>query len=289
MNKKIPKKIWLIVGVIFLIVAVVSGLIAFEGYMRKREALEQFDQLAQNVNQVNDGSQTVVDAPVEPERKWSDYSLDEKKQYYKEKYNIDVPEKNIDFTVLQTETNSDIYAWLYVPNTVIDLPVLQHPDNEDFYLNHNLDKNEGYPGCPYTQKLCNAKDFMDRMTVIYGHIMGNGTGFTELHNYEDKTFFDENRYFYIYTADDILVYEVFAAYAGSNNHLIYGHEWDDESWVQYLNDTLLPSADCHGGMHSAVPSYDFTADSKVVTLSTCVRNYPSERYLVQGVLLVENP
>ena len=66
----------------------------------------------------------------------------------------------VDFDKLQTETNADIYAWIYIPDTNIDYPVLQHPTDDTRYLNYNIDGSKGYPGCIYTEK-ANAKDFSD--------------------------------------------------------------------------------------------------------------------------------
>ena len=45
----------------------------------------------------------------------------------------------IDFNKLQTEENSDIYAWIQVDGTTVDYPVLQHPTDDSYYLMHNID------------------------------------------------------------------------------------------------------------------------------------------------------
>lgn len=107
--------------------------------------------------------------------------------------NIPVPEKYVDIPTLQAEANTDIYSWIYIPDTGIDYPVLQHPEEMDYYLKHNIDGRNGYPGCIYTQRM-NNKDWTDKNTVIYGHNMSNGTMFAHLHYYEDTAFFEENPY-----------------------------------------------------------------------------------------------
>ena len=103
---------------------------------------------------------------------------------------ITIPEKNIDWAELKSE-NPDIYAWIYIPGTNVDYPILQHPDEKSYYLDHNIDGSEGYPGCIYTQNV-NSKDWMDPNTVIYGHNMNDGSMFHDLHKFEDNAFFDEN-------------------------------------------------------------------------------------------------
>ena len=108
-----------------------------------------------------------------------------------EELGIEIPEKEIDFEQLHID-NPDIYAWIYVPGTLVDYPVLQHPTDNSFYLEHNIDGSAGYPGCIYTE-LYNKKDFSDRNTLMYGHNMANGTMFATLHYYENSQNFEENQ------------------------------------------------------------------------------------------------
>ncbi len=195
-----------------------------------------------------------------------------------------VTDRSIDWAALQEEENRDIYAWIIVPGTVIDYPILQHPEEMDYYLEHNLDGSKGRPGCIYTQRM-NSKDWSDRNTVLYGHNMKVGTMFAGLHAFEDAGFFEENRYIHIYTEDGrILVYEIFAAYAFSDAHILLTYDfYTEEGYEQYL-DTVRESAEKQGHFwEEAAPD---TEDS-IITLSTCIRGSNSKRYLVQGVLIAE--
>ncbi len=288
------RKIWLAAAFLLLAAAMFFGGYWLRGYLVGKQAQDQREDLSEEVNgmegtppeEVSDntaGSETAPEEDVEDEKPWEQYTIEEKYQAYFDTYGITVPEKNLDFEQLRTEVNEDIYAWLYVPGTDVDDPVVQHPTDDSHYLNYNLNGTMGYPGGIYTEGSCNGQDFTDRMTVIYGHNMRDGSGFGSLHRFEDRAVFEESRYIFIYLPDDIKVYEIFAAYEGSNAHIIYGHAWDDESWVEYLSDTLRLTGD----KDNAVESYEFTADDRVLTLSTCIRNAPNQRYLVQGVLLDE--
>lgn len=195
----------------------------------------------------------------------------------------DIPEKQLDFDALRQEENPHIYAWITVPGTLIDYPVLQHPEKTDYYLNHNIDGKEGYPGCIYTQNY-NSKDWSDRQTVLYGHNMRNGTMFSGLHAYEDKTFFGENPYFYIYTEDAVLVYRVFAAYPFSDDHLLMSYDTETEAgYKEYLGE-IRRAAEA-GGHYDEGAAPD--EQDRIVTLSTCIAQRPEQRYLVQGVLEAE--
>lgn len=147
---------------------------------------------------------------------------------------FDVPQLTIDFTGLKEE-NADIYAWIHIPGTSIDYPVLQHPELTDYYLEYNLDGSKGRPGCIYTQ-LCNAKDWTDDNTVLYGHNMRNGTMFADLHHYADPQFLEENPYVYIFTEDKIRIYQIFAAYEYDNVNLVLTYRLlGKEAYETYLS------------------------------------------------------
>ncbi len=191
----------------------------------------------------------------------------------------------VDFATLQA-TNPDVCAWLHVPNTNIDYPVAQATDQDDsFYLNHNIYKNYEFAGMIYSEKQ-NARDFTDRMTVLYGHNMLNGTMFRTLHYFEDEEFFNENSTFTVYTPGHILTYTIFAAYEYDNRHLLNSFNFSDDSvWAAYLQEARSPrTMSCHQREGITLGLND-----KIVTLSTCVGYSHDYRYLVQGVLTDDQP
>lgn len=191
---------------------------------------------------------------------------------------LSVPEKKLDWKKLH-EINPDIYAWIYIPNTKVEYPVLQHPSDDNYYLNRNMDGSYGKPGCIFTQSL-NHKDFLDLNTVVYGHNMRDGEMFRTLHNYEDKKFFEENPYVYIYTEDHVLIYEVFAAYVTDDSHILNTNDFTSvEGYAEYLEKAYGQSK--AGNVRQDV---SVNAMNRILTLSTCTGN-SSKRYLVQGVLL----
>ena len=182
---------------------------------------------------------------------------------------------------LQANTNEDIYAWIYIPDTMIDYPVLQHPTDNTYYLNYNLDGSRGYPGCIYTENY-NAKDFSDPVTVMYGHNMKNGSMFAGLHRYGDSEYMDSHPYVYVYTEEKLLVYEIFAAYEYSDKHLLYNKDYTDSAiFAGYLEEIQ----DVHGMNHVVKEGVEVTEDSRILTMSTCISTKPNNRFLVQGVLL----
>lgn len=194
---------------------------------------------------------------------------------------ITVPEKDLDWQGLWAQ-NEDIYAWLYIPGTNIDYPVLQHPTDDVFYLDHNLDGSAGYPGCIYTEPSWNYKGFMDRNTVLYGHDLLDGTMFTQLHNFEDEAFFNEYRYAFIYTPEDVFVYDIFAAYEHTDEHLLYNYNLISDAGYQEYLDMVFSVRDMGAHFRDGV---QVGIQNRIITMSTCIAEKPDNRYLVQGVLL----
>ncbi len=190
-------------------------------------------------------------------------------------------EVRIDFEMLKAE-NEDIYAWITVPGTAVDYPVLQKKDSkdpyDDYYLNHTVDLSEGLPGSIYSQAV-NHMDFMDSVTVLYGHNLKNGGMFSSLHNFEDKEFFEENHQIIIYLPDRVITYEVFAAVDFSDVFIPYEYDFANPSDIlRYLADI----GNCEGNFREGA---EVSVDSKVLTLSTCYSGRDDRRFLVEAVMV----
>lgn len=176
--------------------------------------------------------------------------------------------------------NSDIYSWIYIPNTNINYPVAQSRMDDNFYLEHDIYKNYSFPGTIYSQ-LCNGRGYNDRVTVLYGHNMLDGSMFADLHKFEDARFFNDNPYFYVYTEDRKLTYEIVSAYDYDDRHIMNSFDFrDDEVFQRWIDEAKNPRSLSSNVRDSA----ELDLNSKLLVLSTC-QNYDSGRFLVQGVLI----
>ena len=185
----------------------------------------------------------------------------------------------IDFDALK-KINPDVYAWIQMPNTVIDYPILQNAQ-DDYYLRRSIYKKYLLAGCIFTND-CNAKDFSDPVTLVYGHNMRDDTMFYMLHNFEDKKFFDENEYFYIYTPGHKSTYRIVSALKYDNRRITTVYDFTQESEIlSYQYSIMNPKFE----LFNARDDITLDKDSKIVTLSTCFANQPQYRYLVNGVLI----
>lgn len=176
------------------------------------------------------------------------------------------------------DRNSDVYAWIRIPDTKIDYPILQGGPYDGYYLDHTIDGEAGYPGSIYTEKV-NARDFTDFNTVIYGHNMKNGTMFKHLHKFKEKEFFDSHQFFEIYTEEETKIYRVYAALVYSDRRIMYGFDYETTEGRQ----AYLDSLDTGESWNQFREGMVVDENSKIVTLATCIGGRPDNRWIVIGV------
>ena len=185
----------------------------------------------------------------------------------------------VDFEGLMA-INDDVYSWIYVPDTNISYPVAQSMLDDNFYLDHDVYKDYSFPGAIYSQSM-NSRDYLDRVTVLYGHNMNNGSMFANLHYFSDDSFFNTHRYFFVYTKDRTLTYEVVSAFDYDNQHILNSYNFDDDKvfseWLEFSKNPR--SVYCNVNQDVSLD-----LNSKMLVLSTCM-NGGDGRFLVQGVLV----
>lgn len=113
--------------------------------------------------------------------------------------------------------------------------------------------------------------------MIYGHNMKNLSMFGTLHYFENEDFFRENRYFFVLTPEEILVYDVFAAVEFSDDDLLRNYDFSDPDTFTAFMDTLYSLS---GKVDRFRTETEVAEDSRVLALSTCVKNDTHERYIV---------
>lgn len=174
-------------------------------------------------------------------------------------------------------TNADVYAWIRVPGTNIDYPILQASTgkDDDFYLHHDIKKNYSFAGCIYTRR-ANRKDLSDRLTVLYGHNMINGSMFGTLRKFEDADFFKNHKEFYIYMPQKILKYRIVAYMIQDDTDILERYEANNELGLEAYVKEFKQARNIR-------KKEKIKLDDSIVTLSTCDSNSGNRR-LLQGVL-----
>lgn len=220
---------------------------------------------------------TVVTPIEEPEEEPEEEEPVE--QPVEEEPPVEIP---IDFEALWA-INPDVYAWIEIPGTEIAYPILQHPTDDSYYLDHTIEGVEGYPGSLYTES-CDAKDFSDFNTVIYGHNMKDRSMFGSLKDYRDSDFLSEHREIIIYTPTEKRVYQVFAAVVYDDRYIPAVYDDSDPEDRQAFLDSISETRDLNS---QVLDDVDVNTDSQILTLSTCIGSQPNNRYLIEAVYVGE--
>ena len=173
--------------------------------------------------------------------------------------------------------NPDTIGWIrfHPEPSQISYPIVKGKDNSE-YLKKTFSANENTLGAIFLNVDNNA-DFMDKNTIIYGHRMKDGSMFRHLQDYEEKSFWESNPYFYIYTPDGReITYHIYSAGQVEDTSDTYLTSFEsEEAYQSFLNMTKEASLYDTG--------MELNAQSAIVTLSTCTSASDNHRFVVRGV------
>ena len=173
------------------------------------------------------------------------------------------------------ELNDNTVGWLTVPGTNIDYPVVQ-TDNNDFYLNHNFNKEYDYNGWVFMHYE-NVSQDLDKNTILFAHNRYySGVMFGTLANVTKEKWYSQAnniRIFYntLYEEGE---YEVFSIYNinVTDDYLKNVFKTDEEflEFIKMIRDRSIFQSQAEVG-----------ANDKIITLSTCLEN--NQRLVVHAV------
>lgn len=270
--KKIKKPVWIAILIVSVLIIAAGVFFLIRSLTQKEVSRDDFTP-TETVTEAPSQTDAPTEEPTEPGPLTAfGYTLAELGDF------------NVDFDEL-AEINTDVYAWIYIPETNVDYPVARSASDGDdtFYLEHNIYRQYQFSGTIYSE-VKNNPDMHDPVTVLYGHNMLNGSMFASLHNFEDEDFFDENNTIFLLTKDKVYTYLIYAAYTYDDRHILNSFFFDDKEVVQEYFDSTLDPHTYNGNVRERV---ELTADDHVLTLSTCTNGAANTRYLVQGVLVNE--
>lgn len=187
------------------------------------------------------------------------------------------PWADIDLEALR-EVNEDVVGWLAIPGTDISYPLIRPQDNET-YLTHSWDMTATSAGAIFLDYRV-AWEPRGFNTIIYGHNMRNGTMFGALRDYRRDGFWEQCPTVCLIDGEGVHYYDVFAAWEPRVTDVAFQPDVSTEKSRQDFLDTALGRSVIHTGV---VP----TADSEILTLSTCTNMGYATRWVVQAALRTE--
>lgn len=175
--------------------------------------------------------------------------------------------------------NSDMAAWLQIPDTNIDYPVMWTPRDEEYYLRRGFDGSDNKNGC----LILDTDSCLDPLTtnlIIHGHNMKSGTMFGHLDDYEDEAFYQEHKAIILYTRECQRNYEVIAVFRSQ----VYKKTDSVFKFYKFFQADTPEEFDDFYENIKALSLYDtgVTAEfgDHFITLSTCSYHVEQGRFVV---------
>lgn len=133
--------------------------------------------------------------------------------------------------------NPDTVGWLFIPGTKINYPIVQTTDN-DRYLHTGFNGEDNVTGSIFLD-YDSEPDMTGRNNIIYGHNMKNGTMFRDLIRFKEQDFFEEHKYFQIYTSGRVINLKAISCYYGKADADIRKTEFDSQEEYQEFVTKLI--------------------------------------------------
>lgn len=182
--------------------------------------------------------------------------------------------------------NNDMVGWIKIEDTKINYPVMQSKDNPNFYLKHGFDKAYTDYGCPYVQENCDVDIPSDNL-IIYGHNMKDGSMFSGLMKYTDKSFWESHKTISFDTLTEKCDYEIIAAF----KTVVYTDSPESFKYYQFINADTGDEFNAYITKCKELALYDtgVTAEygDKLITLSTCEYSRNNGRMVVVAKKIAE--
>lgn len=171
--------------------------------------------------------------------------------------------------------NSDIVAWIRIPNTNINYPIIQGNSNTE-YLHHNIYNRYSKGGCPFVDSAITSP-FNDLNTIIYGHNLDNGSMFSSIRKYKNKEYAKTHNIVEIYLPNKpVSKYYVFAfGEVNATDYDVYNIFIDDLSKYYEMTKkyNILNNDE------------NVSGTQPIITLSTCTNKDKNKRYVLQAYLI----
>jgi len=174
--------------------------------------------------------------------------------------------------------NSDMIAWLKIPDTIVDLPVMWTPEDEEYYLLRGFNKKKSGNGC----LILDTDSSMDPLStnlIIHGHNNPNAM-FGNLDKYEDEDYMKAHPYIYLYGKDYEHIYQVMAVFRSKVFYksdtcfkYYYFFNAENEEEFNYFYDNVKEMSYYDTGVTASF-------GDKFITLSTCSYHTENGRFVI---------
>ena len=162
-------------------------------------------------------------------------------------------------------------GWINVPETKINYPVMYSGDN-NFYLHRSVDGSYLRVGSIFLDYRCNSY-FTDKINVLYGHNMSDGSMFADVMKFIDSSYFDSHNYGWLSTPNAVYKIDFFSVSQLENYDDFYDVNSDVNLWLDSLR-----------GRSFIWRNIGISEEDRFISLSTCTNSEDSSRTVLTGKL-----
>lgn len=225
-RKKLTHKIILLV---LILMVIISALGVINQYLQNTRAEEERRRLAELAWET---TEAITSLSAEPQ---TEQPTEPQTEPATESYTPPV-----DFEAL-AEVNPDVIGWIRIPDTNVDYPIVQ-TDNNDKYLNTSFEGQESVTGAVYLDFESDT-DMMGFNNILYGHNMKNGSMFKDIVRYKNQSYFDEHKYFEIYTPERTIRLKAISCYYAKAEPIVRKTRFKTrESYEAFVHTMVQPCA-----------------------------------------------
>ena len=257
----------MILILVFALIFIFSGWRLLDYYWNAPQADQNFDKLAQIVEQAQiptqpegqtqpEATEPALVEVIDPETGHSLWMLPEYAPIY--------------------TMNPHTVGWIRIDGTRINYPVMHTPHLPDYYLKRDFEKNYSIDGCIYVREQCDVFTPSDNVTV-YGHRMNSGAMFADLLKYKEEAFWAQYPYIQfdtVYGHHTYQILSVFKISAAADNGFQY-HTFVDMDQAQF--EEYIHQCKTRAYYDTGVTA---AYGDKLITLSTCEKGNSNMRIVV---------
>ena len=270
---------WLLI-VILAAVFLISGSFVARYAIDALSQKEEYDALAQIVEQARSETVPPTEPPVPAEP-----DSDPAPEAPSEPAEPTEPSLLPEYAALY-EKNTDMVGWLTIDGTSVNYPVMQTPDRVDYYLKRNFSGAYSAHGCLYARESCDVFAPSDNVT-IYGHHMNDGSMFASLKKFRYQSFWEEHhavQFDTLYEHHTYTVFAVFTTTASLGKGFAY-HQFENAKDEADFDDFIATCKELSLYDTGITPKYG----DKIICLSTCEYTQTNGRLVVAAVRDPEGP
>ena len=174
-------------------------------------------------------------------------------------------------------SNEDVVGILKFENINKKISVVQTSDN-DFYLNHDLNKNPSDKGSVFLDYRVNIDS--SKKLLIYGHSSENiYTDFNFLQNYYDRDYYDNHKYLEIITSTMKKKYEIFSIYTEVDDFSYMQTDFKSElEYVSHINELKNNSI--------YQTEVELSHDDEILIIQTCSMDKNYDKYRDKYLIII---